>query len=155
MESDMKHQAFRKSSGRTASKGFPNAIDVWIGARIRARRTIVGISQEQLADQIGLTFQQVQKYERGGNRVSASRMVDLAEALGTTPAYFFENMPADIRNQSPAHIIGLTPKTKVEIEKDPVATRENLEFIRLFIKLPQAARSHFRNAIRAIVNVED
>jgi ribosome-binding protein aMBF1 (putative translation factor) len=55
----------RKSSGRMASKGFPNPIDVHVGSRIRLRRTLLGISQERLAEAIGLTFQQVQKYERG------------------------------------------------------------------------------------------
>ena len=62
----------RKSSGRMASKGFPNPIDVHVGQRIRQRRTLLGMSQEKLAEAIGLTFQQVQKYEHGANRVSAS-----------------------------------------------------------------------------------
>jgi ribosome-binding protein aMBF1 (putative translation factor) len=72
----------RKSSRRMASKGFPNPIDVHVGARIRLRRTLLGISQTTLAEALGLTFQQVQKYERGGNRVSSSRLVDMANALG-------------------------------------------------------------------------
>ena len=55
----------RKSSGRMASKGFPNPIDVHVGGRIRLRRTLLGISQSTLAEALGLTFQQVQKYERG------------------------------------------------------------------------------------------
>jgi len=59
----------RKSSGRMASKGFPNPIDVHVGQRVRQRRTLLGMSQEKLAEAIGLTFQQVQKYERGANRV--------------------------------------------------------------------------------------
>ena len=70
----------RKSSGRMASKGFPNPIDVHVGARIRLRRTLLGISQVTLAEAIGLTFQQVQKYEKGMNRVSSSRLVDLSNA---------------------------------------------------------------------------
>jgi transcriptional regulator with XRE-family HTH domain len=79
----------RKSSGRMVSKGFPNPIDVHVGSRIRLRRTLLGISQERLAEAIGLTFQQVQKYERGMNRVSSSRLVDLANALDVTIQYFF------------------------------------------------------------------
>lgn len=70
----MKRQ--RKSSGRMASKGFPNPIDVQVGNRIRVRRTLLGLSQERLADALGLAFQQVQKYERGANRVSSSRLYD-------------------------------------------------------------------------------
>ena len=78
----------RKSSGRMASKGFPNPIDVHVGTRIRLRRTLLGISQAALAEAIGLTFQQVQKYEKGANRVSSSRLVDLANALDV-PFLFF------------------------------------------------------------------
>jgi transcriptional regulator with XRE-family HTH domain len=76
-----RHQ--RKSSGRMASKGFPNPIDVHVGARIRLRRTLLGISQEALAEVIGLTFQQVQKYEKGANRVSSSRLVDQTSIKAT------------------------------------------------------------------------
>jgi ribosome-binding protein aMBF1 (putative translation factor) len=79
----------RKSSGRMASKGFPNPIDVHVGSRIRLRRTLLGLSQERLADALGLTFQQVQKYERGANRVSSSRLYDLARTLDVSLPYFF------------------------------------------------------------------
>ena len=71
----------RKSSGRMASQGFTNPIDVHVGARIRLRRTLLGISQEKLAEAIGLTFQQVQKYEKDANRVSSSRLRRSAESL--------------------------------------------------------------------------
>ena len=64
-----------------ASKGFPNPIDVHVGSRIRLRRTLLGMSQERLAEAIGLTFQQVQKYERGANRVGSSRLFDLSRVL--------------------------------------------------------------------------
>jgi transcriptional regulator with XRE-family HTH domain len=77
----------RKPSGRVASKGFPNPIDVHVGARIRRRRTLLGISQTTLADAIGLTFQQVQKYEKGSNRVSSSRLVDVANVLDVSIPY--------------------------------------------------------------------
>jgi len=82
----------RKSSGRMASKGFPNPIDVHVGARLRLRRTLLGISQVRLAETIGLTFQQVQKYEKGMNRVSSSRLYDLAQVLDVPLSYFFEDM---------------------------------------------------------------
>ena len=79
----------RKSSGRMASKGFPNPIDTHVGSRIRLRRTLLGISQEALAKGIGLTFQQVQKYEKGVNRVGAGRLVRVAEALDVPVSFFF------------------------------------------------------------------
>src|SRR5260221_11864963 len=95
----------RKSSGRMASKGFPNPIDVHVGQRIRQRRTLLGMSQEKLAEAIGLTFQQVQKYERGANRVGSSRLLDLARELEVPIAYFFEDMEASATNRSPRRLM--------------------------------------------------
>src|SRR4029453_3788062 len=112
----------RKSSGRMASKGFPNPIDVHVGARIRLRRTLLGISQSVLAETIGLTFQQVQKYERGSNRVSSSRLVDLANALDVSVPYFFEEMSATVDAQTPSALLkaGGRP-TAIDDENDPLA----------------------------------
>lgn len=70
----------------------PNPIDVHVGTRLRARRKALGMSQEQLAEGLGLTFQQVQKYERGANRVSASKMYEAAKVLGVAPGFFFEGL---------------------------------------------------------------
>ena len=126
----------RKSSGRMASKGFPNPIDVHVGARIRLRRTLLGISQERLAEAIGLTFQQVQKYERGRNRVSASRLVDLANALDVTIPYFFDEMSAGVGAQTPSALLkaGNRPEA-IGNETDPLAKRETLEFVRAYYKI--------------------
>jgi transcriptional regulator with XRE-family HTH domain len=68
----------------------PNPIDLHVGNRIRLRRKVLGVSQESLAADLGLTFQQVQKYERGANRVSASKLYEIARSLQTTITYFFE-----------------------------------------------------------------
>ena len=73
--------------------GVPDPVDVHVGARIRTRRLLRGMNQEALAIALGLTFQQVQKYESGANRVSASRLWDIAEVLGVTPEYFFSGLP--------------------------------------------------------------
>lgn len=74
----------------------PNPIDVHVGFRIRLRRKALGISQERLADSLGLTFQQVQKYERAANRVSASKLWEVAQALNTSVAFFYEGLsPGD------------------------------------------------------------
>ena len=70
----------------------PNPIDKYVGARIRIRRKALRISQGKLAEQLGLTFQQVQKYERGANRVSASKLYEIARALQASVSYFFENI---------------------------------------------------------------
>jgi transcriptional regulator with XRE-family HTH domain len=75
------------------SKRMPNPIDVHVGTRIRMRRMLVGMSQEKLGERLGLTFQQVQKYEKGTNRVSASRLFHVAQVLGVTVQYFYEDLP--------------------------------------------------------------
>jgi transcriptional regulator with XRE-family HTH domain len=75
--------------------GVPHPVDIEVGARIRQRRLLLGMNQETLATRLGLTFQQVQKYEMGANRVSASRLSDVADVLGVPVAYFFGGMVAD------------------------------------------------------------
>src|SRR5271168_979573 len=71
----------------------PSPIDVHVGSRIRLRRTLMGMSQERLGESLGLTFQQVQKYERGVNRVGASRLYDLSRVLDVPISFFFDDMP--------------------------------------------------------------
>ena len=72
---------------------IPNPIDRHVGARVRMRRMLIGMSQEKLGEALGLTFQQVQKYEKGANRISASRLQQISEALNTPLAYFFKGAP--------------------------------------------------------------
>ncbi|MGF9694324.1 MULTISPECIES: helix-turn-helix domain-containing protein [unclassified Rhizobium] len=74
-------------------KKSPNAIDVHVGSRIRLRRTMLGMSQEKLGEGLGITFQQVQKYEKGANRVGASRLQHIAEVLNVPIPFFFEGGP--------------------------------------------------------------
>ena len=71
----------------------PNPVDRHIGSRVRARRNMLGMSQEKLADALGLTFQQVQKYEKGSNRIGASRLLQIAGILGVNIEFFFEGLP--------------------------------------------------------------
>jgi transcriptional regulator with XRE-family HTH domain len=80
-------------SGSTMVKKTPNPIDVHVGSRIRLRRTMLGMSQEKLGDSLGITFQQVQKYEKGANRVGASRLQHIAEILNVPIPFFFEGSP--------------------------------------------------------------
>src|SRR5579862_3410669 len=80
------------TTGRRQKADKPNPVDVHVGSRVRLRRTLLGMSQEKLGDAIGLTFQQVQKYERGANRIGASRLYDLARVLDVPVSYFFEEL---------------------------------------------------------------
>lgn len=88
-------------------KTGPNPIDLHVGARVRLRRKALGVSQETLAEAIDLTFQQVQKYERGSNRISASKLFEICQALNTVPGYFFEGLSysqgADASAEKEAH----------------------------------------------------
>ena len=71
----------------------PNPIDVHVGGRVRLRRILVGMSQERLGEEIGLTFQQIQKYEKGSNRISASRLYQISRILNVPVQYFFDDVP--------------------------------------------------------------
>jgi transcriptional regulator with XRE-family HTH domain len=129
----------RKSSGRMASKGYPNPIDVHVGSRIRLRRTLLGISQSTLVETIGLTFQQVQKYEKGTNRVSSSRLVDLANALDVDVTYFFQEMSAQVEQQTPSMLMNTKSLPAIDDEKNPMAKRETLELVRAYYRIPDPA----------------
>lgn len=127
----------RKSAGRMASQGFYNPIDVHVGSRVRLRRTLLGLSQADVGAALGLTFQQVQKYERGSNRVSSSRLFDLARILDVPISYFYAEMSEKVSEQSPANLMQV-PASKLlvpeDFERDPMARRETLELVRAYYK---------------------
>ena len=143
----------RKSSGRMASKGFPNPIDVHVGSRIRGRRTLLGLSQMALAEALGVTFQQVQKYERGVNRVSSSRLFDVSRILDVPVAYFFSEMGVAVESQSPGQLNGERPEV-VELG-DPSARRETLELVRAYYAIKDPlVRKRFTKLVRAITSAD-
>jgi transcriptional regulator with XRE-family HTH domain len=85
-------------SGKPERESRPSPIDIHVGSRVRLRRTLLGMSQERLGDALGLTFQQVQKYERGVNRVGASRLFDISRVLDVPISYFFDDMPEGLQD---------------------------------------------------------
>jgi len=116
---------------------------------VRLRRTLLGMSQEKLGEAIGLTFQQVQKYERGANRVGASRLFDLARVLDVPVSFFFEDMPAGVSQQSPRLMIaGLAEEPIEAMGEDPMNKRETLELVRAYYRIadPQVRRRVFELA---------
>jgi transcriptional regulator with XRE-family HTH domain len=119
--------------------GVADPVDVHVGSRVRLRRTLLGLSQEKLGEAVGLTFQQIQKYERGANRIGASRMYDLAHVLDVPPAYFFEEIPDEIkkRDDTPQDSLGM--HTLEEADKDPLTRRETLELVRAYYKVGSSA----------------
>src|SRR5882724_1000679 len=121
----------RKRSDRMASKGKPNPIDIHVGTRLRLRRTMLGLSQTALAEQLGLSFQQVQKYERGANRVSSSRLFDLCRILDVEIGYFFDEMDSAVAAQSPG-ALRRRALTLGDFDQDPAVRRETLELVRAY-----------------------
>lgn len=122
----------------------PNPIDRHVGLRIRMRRKELGVSQEKLADSIGLTFQQVQKYERAANRVSASKLFEMARALHTSVNYFYEGLAEGV-TPAGAHL----PK---EVVREFLTTQEGVELAAAFPKVePARLRRKFLELIRTLV----
>jgi transcriptional regulator with XRE-family HTH domain len=109
------------------------AVDSHVGLKIRARRNLLGLSQTELADAAGITFQQVQKYEKGANRVGAGRLMQFSEALGVPPSYFFEGAPM-VGKKAPAPSEG-------ELSEDSIVsflgTREGAALVRAFMAIKQ------------------
>lgn len=125
----------RSNRGRTPS-GNPNPVDVHVGARVRLRRTLLGMSQERLGEAIGLTFQQVQKYERGANRIGASRLWDLSRVLDVPMSYFFEDMDETVSSLSPRNMAGVEVEPAALGGTDPMTRRETLELVRAYYRIP-------------------
>ena len=125
-----------------------NAVDVHVGNRLKLRRTMVGMSQDKLGQMVGLTFQQIQKYEKGANRVGASRLYQFATLLDVPPAYFFdglEGQPVTSRDgrQLEAAVPPDSPMTSF--------SREDVELLRAFQGLrPQALRRRIIDLIWAM-----
>ena len=126
-----------------------NAIDMHVGKRVRLRRTLLGMSQEQLGVTLNLTSQQVQKYESGTNRISASRLWDLSQILDVSIGYFFEDMSSQTKLASPRKA-NINSKKLLDqgIERDPMAKRETLELVRTYYSISQP---HVRKRISEMI----
>ncbi len=124
-----------------------NPIDGHVGARMKLRRTLMGMSQERLGEALGLTFQQVQKYERGVNRVSASRLYDLARVLDVPISFFFDDLPdavTAVYGQTPGGYSARYSSGFAETQDsfgqqdDAINRRETLELVRAYYRIPDA-----------------
>ncbi len=109
-------------------------IDEHVGDKIRVRRTLMGMGQVKLGEALGLSFQQIQKYEKGANRVSASRLVQFAKILNVPASYFFDNVPVD----AASHARRLRDDGKA-VPADMPTSRESLKLIRAYYGLPNPA----------------
>ncbi len=125
----------RRRGRRGSPDGKPNPIDIHVGSRVKLRRTLLGMSQEKLGEAIGLTFQQVQKYERGANRIGASRLFELSKVLDVPVSFFFDDM-AD----TPLVVAGPSAGS----------SRELLELSRSLSQLPETVQTAVRGLCRAV-----
>ncbi|ESR25874.1 helix-turn-helix domain-containing protein [Lutibaculum baratangense] len=120
----------RNADSETPQKA-PNPIDIHVGGRVRLRRMLMGISQEKLAEHLGITFQQVQKYEKGTNRISASKLWEAAQVLGVPVSFFYGEM-AETGQPSPAGLAEADGDTYVS---DFIGSREGLQLMKAFMAI--------------------
>ena len=117
----------------------PNSMDAHVGSRVRLRRMMMGMSQEKLGEQMGLTFQQIQKYERGINRVSASRLWELGKVLGVPVQFFFEELAyAQDGGNGLAHQAGFAEASAESTIVEFLGSRDGLELNRAFVRIRDA-----------------
>ncbi|WP_182084246.1 helix-turn-helix transcriptional regulator [Aureimonas sp. ME7] len=130
----------------------PNPVDIHVGARVRLRRTMLGTSQEKLGEALGVTFQQVQKYEKGTNRVGASRLQKIAEVLDVPVAFFFEGYKGD----APAHGHGPGMReADAEFVEDFSVSPETLQLNRAFARVQDpTVRRRILDLVRSLADAE-
>lgn len=123
---------------------MPHPVDVHVGKRIRHRRWLVGMTQQQLAQSVGIKFQQIQKYETGANRVSASRLWDIAESLDVDVSFFFEGLAEDGDQQE----VGAS-----SVPADILGDKEALELVRSYYAIPENQRRRLFDLARVLSDV--
>jgi transcriptional regulator with XRE-family HTH domain len=125
----------------------PKAVDVHVGSRVRLRRTLLGMSQEKLGDAVGLTFQQIQKYERGANRIGSSRLYQFSQVLDVPVSFFFDDMPPEVAGGRRVSGDGGEPPERT----DQFTKRETLELVRAYYRIGEPAiRKRVFDLVKAI-----
>ena len=145
-----------KRGRATAGRLGPHPVDVHVGSRVRQRRTLLGYSQGELGDALGLTFQQVQKYERGANRIGASRLYQISRVLEVPVSFFYDEMPEAITSAAPGSMPPGLAETPDHFDHDPLAKRETLELVRAYYKITDArVRRRLFELVKAVARAED
>ena len=125
----------RKRVRRRFPIGGLHPVDVHVGGRVRLRRTLLGISQQRLGAAVGLTFQQIQKYERGANRIGASRLYEFSGILEVPVSFFFEGMPGDAAGEPAPGFAGVSDQTQLALSADPLSRRETDALIKAYYEI--------------------
>jgi transcriptional regulator with XRE-family HTH domain len=129
----------------------PNPMDIHVGARVRVRRMMIGMSQEKLGEKMGLTFQQIQKYEKGTNRIGASRLFQLSQILDVPVQFFFEDAPLGTGVRGQAMAAGFAESRTEAFLLDFLSSRDGLELNRAFVKITDPkVRKKVVDMVRAI-----
>jgi transcriptional regulator with XRE-family HTH domain len=143
------------TDGEEKGSRRPNPIDVHVGSRVRFRRMLLGMSQEKLAEKLGLTFQQIQKYEKGINRIGASRLFDLAQVLSVPVQFFYEEAPsngAEVTQFVPAGFAENGQETSIV---EFLKSRDGLELNKAFVRIQDVkARRAIVDLVRSLANVD-
>jgi len=133
-------------------KKIPNPIDIHVGSRVRMRRMMVGMSQEKLGDALGLTFQQVQKYEKGANRIGASRLHQIASVLGVQIEFFYEGAP--VAEGTP--VGGFSEAPNPPYMNDFLSTSDGLQLMRCFVRVRDPrVRKRIVELVEAFADTEE
>src|SRR5512147_1895392 len=112
--------ALESSRADRMPPGVPNPVDIHVGSRVRLRRTLLGLSQEKLGEAVGLTFQQIQKYERGANRIGASRLFEFSRILDVPVSFFFDDMAERGKGGESQEPLALSDQPQAPLEPDPL-----------------------------------
>lgn len=133
-------------------------VDVHVGKRIRHRRWLLGMTQQQLAEQVGIKFQQIQKYETGANRVSASRLWDIADKLGVPVSFFFEGLPSAVPAiaivaDDPARPVAAVATSLRNGAGDLMGDREAMDLVRTYYAIPENQRRRLFDLARVLSDV--
>jgi transcriptional regulator with XRE-family HTH domain len=123
-----------------------NSIDLHVGKRLRRRRRLLGLTQQQLAQGVGIRFQQIQKYECGANRITASRLFELAEALNVSPAYFYEGLAPSERRAAE-----IAPANEnAEIAPELLHQKETVDLLKAYYRLGERPRRRLLDLAKAL-----
>ena len=136
-----------------ANKKQPNPIDIHVGSRVRLRRMMLSMSQEKLGESLGITFQQIQKYEKGTNRIGTSRLQHIARVLTVPVSYFFEDAPGQA-DQGPPGNVGEASSASYVV--DFLSSTEGLQLNRAFVRVKDAkVRRRIIDLVRSLAGEEE
>lgn len=124
-----------------------NPVDLHVGKRLKQRRMLLGMTQEQLAEQVGVSFQMVQKYEKGSCRVGASRLMQIANALKVEPSFFFDEAGVQAARK--------VSEERSEMDADVMSKKETIELLKAYYALDDSVRKHVLAMVKSLQNKEN